>query len=157
LLEAFHRRTSCPMLINTSFNVRDEPIVCSPKDAIRCFENANLDVLAIGKFLVLREQIELPSNLQTVTLKKTVRSQIWAAVAMLKRALVRFGSILQIPFVVLAQAIMLAVYWVVISPIGFLRKRRGQLKIDVDADRTVESYWISREHSQDMQSHFRQS
>jgi carbamoyltransferase len=54
ILSAFHARTGCPMLLNTSFNVRGEPIVCSPKNAIECFLNTHLDMLAIGGFLVRR-------------------------------------------------------------------------------------------------------
>ncbi len=56
LLSAFERRTQCPVLINTSFNVRGEPIVCTPRDAWYCFASSNLDALAIGHHLVLREQ-----------------------------------------------------------------------------------------------------
>jgi carbamoyltransferase len=52
LLEKFHARTGCPVLINTSFNVRDEPLVCSPADAYRCYENTNIDVLAIERFVL---------------------------------------------------------------------------------------------------------
>jgi carbamoyltransferase len=48
LLSAFERRTGCPMLVNTSFNVRGEPIVGSPEDAFRCFMATELDALAIG-------------------------------------------------------------------------------------------------------------
>ncbi len=54
ILEAFETRTGCPMLLNTSFNVRGEPIVCTPADAVACFLNTHLDVLAIGPFLVQR-------------------------------------------------------------------------------------------------------
>ena len=49
----FYELTECPMLVNTSFNVRGEPIVCTPQDAIRCFMNTNLDVLVIENFLIL--------------------------------------------------------------------------------------------------------
>jgi carbamoyltransferase len=52
LLRAFDRRTGCPMLINTSFNVRGEPIVATPADAYRCFRATGIDVLAIGRFLL---------------------------------------------------------------------------------------------------------
>lgn len=52
ILRAFDAATGCPMLLNTSFNVRGEPIVCSPKDAIDCFLNTHLDILAIGGFVV---------------------------------------------------------------------------------------------------------
>ena len=48
LLAAFRDLTGVPMLINTSFNVRGEPIVCTPQDAFRCFMGTELDVLAVG-------------------------------------------------------------------------------------------------------------
>jgi len=51
-IEAFERRTGVPMVLNTSFNVQGEPIVCTPRDAIRCFFSTGLDALAIGPFLV---------------------------------------------------------------------------------------------------------
>ena len=57
LLEAFKAETGCPVLVNTSFNVRGEPIVCSPADAFRCFMGTDLDCLAIGNcFLRKAEQ-----------------------------------------------------------------------------------------------------
>ncbi len=52
ILREFDGATGCPMLLNTSFNVRGEPIVCTPQNAIDCFLNTHLDVLAIGPFLV---------------------------------------------------------------------------------------------------------
>ena len=52
LISAFYKRTGCPALVNTSFNVRGEPIVCSPKDAYQCFLKTNLDVLVLGNYLV---------------------------------------------------------------------------------------------------------
>src|SRR5690606_29287806 len=48
LLEEFHRLTGCPILVNTSFNVRGEPIVCTPQDAWRCFLATDMDVLVLG-------------------------------------------------------------------------------------------------------------
>jgi len=54
LLERFHARTGCPLLINTSFNVRDEPIVCTPADALRCFRATEIDLLVLGR-CVLRK------------------------------------------------------------------------------------------------------
>jgi carbamoyltransferase len=52
LLKAFGERTGVPVLVNTSFNVRGEPMVCSPKDAINAFFSTPLDALVIGSFLV---------------------------------------------------------------------------------------------------------
>ena len=56
LLNAFQERTGCPVLVNTSFNVRGEPIVCTPDDAFRCFMGTELDVLAIGNCLLQKEE-----------------------------------------------------------------------------------------------------
>jgi carbamoyltransferase len=56
LLSAFDRRTDCPVLINTSFNVRGEPIVCSPDDAYLCFMRTNMDVLVLGNQILLKEE-----------------------------------------------------------------------------------------------------
>jgi carbamoyltransferase len=52
LLHAFAARTGVPVLVNTSFNIRGEPIVCSPRDAVECFWSSPLDVLVIGPFIV---------------------------------------------------------------------------------------------------------
>lgn len=57
LLAAFQQRTGSSVLINTSFNRRGEPIVCTPKDALRCFMNTEMDILVMNNFvLVKREQ-----------------------------------------------------------------------------------------------------
>jgi len=52
LLSELDRRTGIPVVLNTSFNVKGEPIVCSPTDAVRCFLNTDIDALAIGNYLV---------------------------------------------------------------------------------------------------------
>ena len=52
LLKAFQARTGVPVLVNTSFNTRGEPIVCSPRDAVECFWTSPIDALAIGSFLL---------------------------------------------------------------------------------------------------------
>jgi carbamoyltransferase len=52
LIDSFKHATGCPILVNTSFNVRGEPIVCSPKDAFRCFMGTELDVLVIENFII---------------------------------------------------------------------------------------------------------
>ncbi len=55
LMTKFHDKTGCPVLINTSFNVRSEPIVCTPEDAYRCFMMTEMDVLVLGRQIVLKE------------------------------------------------------------------------------------------------------
>ncbi|MGD0301737.1 MAG: carbamoyltransferase [Bryobacteraceae bacterium] len=55
LLRRFHERTGCPVIVNTSFNVRGEPIVCTPEDAFRCFMGTEIDVLAVGNCILRKE------------------------------------------------------------------------------------------------------
>ena len=55
LLSAFKARTGCPVLVNTSFNVRSEPIVCTPEDAFRCFMGTDIDVLVAGNCVARKE------------------------------------------------------------------------------------------------------
>jgi carbamoyltransferase len=56
LLKEFKKNTNCPVLVNTSFNVRGEPIVCSVTDAFNCFMGTNLDILVIEDFILFKEQ-----------------------------------------------------------------------------------------------------
>ena len=56
LIKRFEEKTGCPILVNTSFNVRGEPIVCSPIDAFNCFMGTELDILAIGNYLLIKEE-----------------------------------------------------------------------------------------------------
>ena len=56
LLKIFEARTGCPVMINTSFNVRGEPIVCRPEDAYRCFLATNMDALVLERFLLLKSE-----------------------------------------------------------------------------------------------------
>lgn len=63
LLQRFHQRTGCPVLINTSFNVRGEPIVCTPADAYRCFLVTEMDVLVMGRYVLVKsDQGEVASS-----------------------------------------------------------------------------------------------
>ena len=55
LINEFKKITNCPVLVNTSFNVRGEPIVCSVEDAFNCFMGTNLDVLVIENFILFKE------------------------------------------------------------------------------------------------------
>ena len=56
LLSAFEKATDCPVLVNTSFNVRGEPIVGTPTDAYTCFMRTEMDCLVINNFLMLKEE-----------------------------------------------------------------------------------------------------
>ena len=62
LISEFYNKTSCPLIVNTSFNVRGEPIVCTPKDAFNCFMGTNLDILVIGNY-ILKKQNQKKENI----------------------------------------------------------------------------------------------
>src|SRR5262249_25000472 len=54
IIDAFDRRTGCPVIVNTSFNVRGEPIVCKPEDAYRCFMRTDMDVLVLEQYVLAK-------------------------------------------------------------------------------------------------------
>ena len=60
LILKFFEKTGCPVIVNTSFNVRGEPIVCTPEDAYRCFARTNMDYLVLGSWLIDRREQNLP-------------------------------------------------------------------------------------------------
>ena len=62
MLTRFNELTGCPVMINTSFNVRSEPIVCTPKDTYRCFMMTDMDALAVGSFLLLKCEQPMPED-----------------------------------------------------------------------------------------------
>jgi len=56
LIREFEKITGCPVLVNTSFNVRGEPIVCTPKDAFTCFMRTHIDVLVLGPYVLYKSE-----------------------------------------------------------------------------------------------------
>jgi carbamoyltransferase len=55
LLSAFKDRTGCPVVVNTSFNVNEEPIVCTPEDAFHCFMGTEIETLAVGNCFLIKD------------------------------------------------------------------------------------------------------
>jgi carbamoyltransferase len=62
IIEAFHALTGCPVVVNTSFNVRGEPIVCTPEDAYRCFMRTNIDALVLENYVLLKVEQAAPAT-----------------------------------------------------------------------------------------------
>ena len=65
VMQAFHEATRCPVLVNTSFNVRGEPIVCTPEDAYRCFLATEMDALVLEDFILLKSQMKSDEGAET--------------------------------------------------------------------------------------------
>jgi carbamoyltransferase len=59
IIRAFDASTGCPVIVNTSFNVKDEPIVCTPEDAYRCFMKTQIDVLVLQSFVIMKDRAML--------------------------------------------------------------------------------------------------
>jgi carbamoyltransferase len=68
VITKFKEKTGCPLIINTSFNVRGEPIICTPADAFKCFMGTEMDVLSVGNFVLYKEQ-------QNEALKETYKER----------------------------------------------------------------------------------
>jgi carbamoyltransferase len=62
LLRAFHELTGCPVLVNTSFNIRGEPIVCTPDDALRCFRATDMDALVLEDCVIDKRDLDSPMS-----------------------------------------------------------------------------------------------
>lgn len=160
LLTEFHRRTNCPLLINTSFNLRDEPIVCTPADAIRCFYATRLDALCIGRFLVLREG---QPTLESVPDVATQRSSFQDASTseretLMSKAAFAFRRLISLPVRIIAEAAMLAAYFGVFFPIGFCRRRLSHARrLKSEIDPSAASYWELRKDETNPSRYFRQS
>ena len=56
MINAFKKRTNCPLIVNTSFNVRGEPIVCTPQDAYRCFMRTEMDILVLQNQILYKKK-----------------------------------------------------------------------------------------------------
>jgi carbamoyltransferase len=133
LLRSFFQRTGCPMLVNTSFNLRGEPIVGSPEDAVRCFLKSDLDLLVIENFVVRR------SDVGDVQLPAEKRSR-WRVLATPLRAWNRW----------LTAVGLAIVYHGVLTPTAWWR-RWGK---PVDR-RNQETYWQAVAPEQDPDRHRR--
>lgn len=150
LLDRFRKETDCPMLVNTSFNVRGEPIVCSPDDAYQCFMKTNLDALAIGNFYLRKQDqpvfnTEANSNKQKNTWRKRI-SNVWQSLTFPVRWIV-------------SKTALLLVYYLCILPISLLAYRsRAKIKSSPvsQTDKKTISYWRPRNTPLKKNSYFRQ-
>jgi len=71
LLKKFKEKTGCSVIVNTSFNIRGEPIVCTPQDAFRCFINTEMDVLVLENFIILKKEQKQSNNSDVEEYKKS--------------------------------------------------------------------------------------
>lgn len=101
LLKEFEKRTGCPLLVNTSFNVRGEPPVCTPEDAYRCFMKTGMDYLVLGNFLIAKSEQEVPLPERAVK-KDSWFNREYDKIDRSPRSLRRFGLTIGTIFLLLA-------------------------------------------------------
>ncbi len=136
LLKRFELQTGCPVLVNTSFNVRGEPIVANAEDAYRCLMKTDLDLLVVGKVLLeksaqppladrdpIQPSISLPEKLMAIWLTLTFPIR-W----------------------MVSKLILAAIYYLIVTPIGWwVRKLKRDSFGPVNSE--SRSYWQSRDES----------
>ena len=155
LLRAFESKTGCPALINTSFNVRGEPIVCSVEDAVDCFFKSGLDALVVGNSLLRKSALpesEITAWCQGKTdrdlkLKDLATPKSWFKRS--KRWLHRYSFPLRW---LVSRLFLTTIYLLLVTPIGFLRRWFKQ----APPEQTVMTYWQSRSTSDDKTDYFKQ-
>jgi carbamoyltransferase len=98
LLREFQKRTGCPALVNTSFNVRGEPPVCTPEDAFRCFMQTDMDYLVLGEYLLDKSAIAATPARALVSKPASVKKDRESP-----RTLRRFGFTVGVAFLVLGK------------------------------------------------------
>ena len=140
LLQQFAQRTGCPVLVNTSFNVRGEPPVCTPADALRCFQRTDIDYLVIGNHLLAKTDFAAENPRQhsdtsgpelateSVAASRTGWDRIVSYLRrMVTSALVTFG------------------FYLLVTPLGLLQRLLGRGAIDGRFQCDIASYWRERE------------
>jgi carbamoyltransferase len=101
LLSEFERNTNCPVLVNTSFNVRGEPPVCTPEDAFRCFMRTEMDYLVLGNFVLDKRQQGVRPSAERIQSGNWMHEE-FQKIDSSTRALRRFGFTLGIALLVFA-------------------------------------------------------
>ncbi len=144
LLSRFERRTGCPVLVNTSFNVRGEPIVCTPEDAYRCFMKTGMDHVVLGgRLLHKAEQPPLrePPAAGAAARGSAARGGRLALVTRcfrpLYRAWMRVGAVLGW---LNARLVFGAVHLLVLVPYGIAFRLLGRRPLDLRFDLAVATY-----------------
>jgi hypothetical protein len=144
LLSGFERLTGCAVLVNTSFNVRGEPIVCTPEDAYRCFMKTGMDHLLLGSWLLHKgEQPEWVGVAAGATGAKTgdrrrgVRGPVAALSGVLYRAWKQLGAVLGW---VQLRLLFGAVYVLLVIPYGMVSRSLGKCPLELGFDPGARSY-----------------
>ncbi len=158
LLEKFESVTGCSVLVNTSFNVRGEPIVNDVMDAYQCFLKTDLDILVVGQFVLCKqEQLHLKAEVGRMAAMRSERDQK-PRVSIWRRMFAAWQAI-TFPIRWLVSTLVLAlVYFLLVTPIGALRRgwRNWNRKHAQIRNETSSSNWQARSPQDDPERYFKQ-
>jgi len=125
IIKEFENLTGCSVIVNTSFNVRGEPIICDYEDAYKCFMRTEMDVLVMEDFILSISLFLFPNRLRYIYI-----GWIWLTQ--------------KIQFLFTIIMLTLA-YYLVITPAGILKRIISGSPIPMRQDRNAKSYWVERE------------
>ena len=156
LLSEFESKTDCPALLNTSFNVRGQPIVCSVQDAVDCFFDTGLDALVVGNSLLRKSAL---SKVQIDSYQRS-RAQTTAATAKIARKpaswLKRCQGFLHAASFPLrwlvSRLFLITIYFLLVTPIGLIRRRFNRPQVGTQ----VKTFWQPRSKPTKKVSYFKQ-
>ena len=132
LLEAFDSMTDCPVLVNTSFNIRGEPIVCSPSDAYQCFMNTEMNHLVIENFLLSKKD-----QPQTISRKDTKYD---LNPPMIHSRASRIGLLAKLLCTSVALSL---IYFFIFTPTALILRLLGRDVLGKTFDPTIKSYLVT--------------
>jgi carbamoyltransferase len=146
LLREFERITDCPILINTSFNIRGEAMVCTAEDAYRCFMKSGLDVLVVNDFLLLKTK--QPPMESKCNIGKTQLPFLKKMPLMWRMATSPIGWLF-------TNLILSLVFLLMVTPVGIVTRMLGRNSIG-NRRREFSSYWKSNSEPTDKTRYFKQ-
>lgn len=156
LLKCFKAKTGCPLLINTSFNVRGEPIVCTPEDAYRCFMATNMDALVVDNFLLLKkDQRKAQPIHDSPSLRETQKPQPESNSYPETSELRQFGLIALVGDAI-SFILMAVVFYGVLTPIAIVFRLLGRDVLERKFDPQASSYWTPHRKPTSAKRYFQQ-
>ena len=165
LLSRFEQKTGFPVLLNTSFNLRGEPIVCSVEDSLICFMNSDIDVLVIENCLLFKHG--QPAGAAAAAKRMMVERQLGSRAGRLGNRegvfalLSRLGEfLLKLLFpirYIVSNVVLTAVFLICLLPIGLIWRCSKRTSFQ-PIDKSLESYWVDRrnEEAKNISSYFKQ-
>jgi len=141
LIKTFMALTGCPLVLNTSFNVKGEPIVSSYTEAFNCFQSTDMDFLVMENILIDKKDIT-PEKNHTKSLNLHSKSQFFKLILTIPKFIhTSVGVLAKWLSITLSYLILSPIFYGVILPLGLLSRIAKFNKINLKPDKTLKTYW----------------